>query len=80
MADLRRLQRLIDATAKAHAKATVAENALMDECHKLYGKTPSDVDADQIIDSVLGGCGVASGMDASEFDEIMRELTGADHA
>lgn len=66
------LQRLIDPTTAA-ANAFQREQAkLMEFCGAEYGREPGDIDADQIIDGVLGGCGESCGMDADEFDEIMR--------
>lgn len=73
--NMRRLQRLIDRAAKAATANHLATAALCDESQRLYGAVPGDVDADQIIDSVLGGSGTAAGMSAEEFDAIMRELT-----
>lgn len=71
-ADRRKLQRLINITAQAHAKAHFAENELSEFCLARYGAIPGDVDADGIIDSVLGGCGAPRGMSADEFDAEMR--------
>lgn len=74
MADFRRLQRLINAAAKAATASFDANTDLYNECQRRYGYIPSDVLADEIIDAVLGGCGSASGMDARKFDDIMRQL------
>lgn len=71
-AELTRLQRMIDRSAKAHAASHLADAALMKWCHEHYGVEPGDMDADEIIDAVLGGCGVSPGMPAERFDEIMR--------
>lgn len=71
----RRLQRMIDRTAKYYSLAFRCQSLLDEFCQEEYGKTPSDVDADDIIDSVLGGCGECTGMPADEFDATMRRLT-----
>lgn len=72
---IRRMQSLIDRAAKAVSAAHAAISALDDFTADVYGATASDVDADQIIDAVLGGSGAAPGMTAAEFDQIMRGLT-----
>lgn len=71
--NFRRLQRLIDRAADASAKWHRELRALHDECQRLYGIVPGEVDADEIIDGVEGGCGQAAGMSARDFDRIMRE-------
>jgi hypothetical protein len=75
MADLKRLQRLIDASVKASNAFHTTQNAVNDFCRNTYGVEPGDVDADAIIDAVFGGCGLSTGMTAREFDETMRDLT-----
>lgn len=67
------LQRLINQTVAASNAFNVANSALMDFCHIVYGHEPGDIDADEIIDGIQGGNGVASGMTAEEFDAIMRK-------
>lgn len=74
-ADKRQLQKLIDRTAAAVMDAHNAEAKLIEWCEARYGCGPGDVDADQIIDAVLGGCCVASGMRAEDFDAVMREAS-----
>jgi hypothetical protein len=66
------LQALIDAAAAANAAAFLATTALDEYCQERWGYTPSDIDADDIIDAVLGGCGVASGMSAEDFVNSMK--------
>lgn len=72
--DLAKLQTLIWKSADAHAAAHRAAGELDEFCMKHYGTTPSDEDADYIIDACLGGCGVSDGMKAEEFDAIMKEF------
>ncbi len=74
-AKLRRLQKMIDRTARASSAFHRAQEELNNWCLRHYGFEPGDVDADQIIDSVLGGCGLCNGMPAAEFDGVMREST-----
>lgn len=69
---MKKLQRLIDRASRAHSEAYRATAALNDFCESKYGFAPSDIDADQIIDAVLGGCGDPQGMSSEEFDRIMR--------
>lgn len=72
-ADRRKLQGMIDRTARAHAKFYAEQERLNDWCKARYGAEPGDVDADTIIDAVMGGCGPAGGMDAEEFDQAMMD-------
>lgn len=79
--EFRRMQRLIDACAKHGAAYFSAQAKLNELCKDKYGAEPGDVDADQIIDAVFGGCGTPSGMSAEDFDAIMLEATeDPDHA
>ena len=71
-----KLQRLIDATAETSNAFKKANDALMNFCIDTYGGEPGDFDVDDIIDAVLGGCGQAMGMKASEFDAQMRAAAG----
>ena len=66
-----KLQKLIDRATKAHQAAFEATTALNAWCDKVYGFTAGDVDADSIIDAVLGGCGSPSGMSAEQFNDEM---------
>ncbi len=68
----KKLQGLIDRTAKASRSFQLANSELMEYCLEVYGFEPGDVDADAIIDGVLGGDGMPNGMSAKEFDAIMR--------
>ena len=69
--DRKRLQGMIDRTAKASAEFHREQAALMDWCRERYGFEPGDHDADTIIDAVLGGCGITPGMSADDFDAAM---------
>lgn len=66
-----KLQSLINRAAITSAAFHRANTNLMDYCQQRYGCEPGDIDADDIIDGVLGGCGEATGMSADEFDAIM---------
>lgn len=72
--DMKKLQSLINKSVRAHNDASMAGSALNDYCEKTYGVSPSDVDADAIIDSCFGGCGQSSGMSAEEFHQIMKDF------
>ena len=67
-----KLQRLIDRAAETSSAHFKAITELDDFCLAHFGATPSELDADSIIDAVLGGGGVASGMKAEEFIAIMK--------
>ena len=67
----KRLQSLIDRTASAVSKAYHAQEALNTYCEQRYGTTPQDLDNDEIIDLVLGGCGAAVGMTAADFEDSL---------
>lgn len=68
----KKLQNMIDAVAFNGRLYHIALHKLMDHCIDTYGFEPGDVDADDIIDQLLGGDGLPSSMPAKEFDEIMR--------
>lgn len=67
MPDKRKLQRLIDASIKAHNAVHKADRALNKYCEDTWGFAPSDRDLDNILDSVFGMCGHSTGMSAEEF-------------
>lgn len=75
--NMRKLQGMIDRTAKANSKAHAIEKKLAAYCEEIYGCTWSDVDADSIIDAVADGCGASVGMTAAEFDAEMRQCIEA---
>jgi hypothetical protein len=67
----RKLQAMIDRTSKASAAFHKAQAELNGWCRERYGTEPGEIDADEIIDCVMGGCGAACGMDADDFHQIM---------
>ena len=69
--NMAKLQRMINRTVKASNAYHDAQAELNDWCRDRYGYEPGDIDADQIIDGVLGGSGNCHGMTAEEFDDIM---------
>ena len=69
----RKLQRLIDRTAKAASAFYLANKDLCEFCIEKYGCEPGDVDCDQIIDAVQGGAGISAGLAAEDFDAAMVE-------
>lgn len=68
----RKLQGMINRTAKTGRAYYEQQAALNDWARERYGVEPGDIDADVIIDAVFGGSGNPCGMDADEFDDIMR--------
>lgn len=69
---MKELQTLINKAVKASNAYHKAISALDEYCDRTYGKSPSDIDADEIIDGVYGAAGQASGMKAADFDAIMK--------
>lgn len=69
--DKRKLQKLIDACVSAGGPWCKATANLNDYCIEAYGFEPADIDADGIIDAVLGGSGPPNGMTAEEFNDEM---------
>jgi hypothetical protein len=67
-----KLQGMINRTVSAANRFHAEQEALNEWCREHYGVEPGDVDADEIIDGVLGANGQSSGMKASDFDAIMR--------
>lgn len=67
MVNKKKLQKLIDAAVKANNACHTAERALNKFCDETWGFAPADVDLDNIIDSVYGGCGGSGGMSADGF-------------
>ena len=51
----------------------IARDKIMLHCQEVYGCEPGDVDNDQYIDGMDGGCGSSSGMTADEFHKSMVE-------
>jgi hypothetical protein len=71
----RKLQNLIDRTVRHGSAYYRAQTELNEFARELYGVEPGDVDADDIIDGIFGGCGEPTAMSADEFDITMRSLT-----
>ena len=61
-------QRLLDRTAAAQRKFHRYLKASEAEYERRYGAHPSDVDDDQWIDSLTGGCGEAKNVTVAEVD------------
>lgn len=70
----RELQEALNKLAAAHREAFRLQSLIAEHCVEVYGVEPGDVDNDEYIDRVAGGCGAAAaGMSADEFDRSMRE-------
>lgn len=69
----RKLQSLIDRTARTATAFHRANAELCQYCQATFGFEPGDVDADAIIDNVQGGCGPSQGMYVEDFIRIMNE-------
>lgn len=69
----RKMQRLINRTARASSLFYEANKELCTYCLEVYGCEPADVDCDQVIDAVQGGAGASAGLSVQEFDAAMRE-------
>lgn len=67
-----KLQAALDALAAANNRAKTARDKIYAHCEAVYGVTPGDVDNDEFVDAVDGGCGHCSGMLTDEFDRSMR--------
>lgn len=74
IANLSKLQKLINRAVKANNEAFTAGMNLNDFCASEYGFIPSEYDLDEIIDSCYGGSGLSNGMTANQFDSIMRKM------
>ena len=69
----RQLNDALRKLAAASSKASQLQAMISSHCIEVYGVEPGDVDNDEYIDRVAGGCGMAGGMTADEFDRSMRE-------
>lgn len=69
----RELQAALDALAKANSRAHIERAKIAKHCAEVYGVDPADIDNEEFIDRVDGGCGVSEGMSADEFDRSMLE-------
>ena len=67
----RELTATLKQLAEHNAAAWHLRNKLSEHCEAVYGVDPSQVDNDDFIDAVDGGCGAASGMTADEFHSSM---------
>jgi hypothetical protein len=76
MKNMNTLQKLIDRCVNASNAVSKAHNDLDSFCEKNYNTTPSDIDADEILDGVMGYNGSCPGMSAKEFDNIMLKYSG----
>lgn len=74
VSEKKKLQRLIDASVKAHNEQYDRQRSLNKYAEELWGFAPSDRDLDNIIDGCLGGCGRSSGFDVEEF---IADMNGA---
>lgn len=65
------LTRALAQLTSANNRAFRARDKIMLHCEDVYGVTPGDVDNDEFVDSVDGGCGTGEGMTADEFHDSM---------
>lgn len=72
------LQAALNSLAAANRRAQVARDKIMAHCEAVYGVSPGDVDNDEFIDGVDGGCGASDGMTADAFHRSM--LDAMEHA
>lgn len=69
----RELNEALRKLAAAHSEAFRLQNLISEHSLEVYGVEPAEVDNDEYIDRVAGGCGSAAGMSADEFDRSMRD-------
>lgn len=67
----KKLDSVLKELAEANAKAWRLRDILSNHCVAVYGVDPSDIDNDQFIYAVDGGCGAANGMTVEEFHKSM---------
>lgn len=67
----KQLQAELDRLAEANNMARNARDKIYAHCEAIYGATPSDVDNDEFIDAVDGGCGACRGMTVKAFNDSM---------
>jgi hypothetical protein len=67
----RQLQAALDKLARANNTAREARDAIYAHSEAVYGATPGEIDNDDFIDAVDGGCGASGGMTADQFHESM---------
>ena len=68
----RKFQSLLDRTAAAQRKFQTLLREAEAEYARRYGANPSDVDDDEWIDAMTGGCGLAQGMTVAETAQSAR--------
>jgi len=74
------LQRMIDSVAKHGAKYHYAEQKLHQFTVKNFGHEAGDIDSDELIDQLFGGCGAPSRISAEDYIKIMlRDIEDAGH-
>jgi len=66
-----KLQAALDVLTAATNTAHAARTKIANHCIAVYGCEPGDVDYNEFIDAVDGGCGTASGMSAEAFEAGM---------
>ena len=71
--DKKKLQRLIDASVKAHNAAHKAGQELDQFVQDRWGADATDDYTDHIIDGCMGGCGLSRGLSADEFISEMHD-------
>lgn len=59
--------------ASANNKALKWRSIVMQYSMERFGCEPGDIDNDEFIDAVDGGCGYCEGMTINEFDKSMEE-------
>lgn len=70
------LQKLIDECTFASGMAWRAQAALNERCEEMFGMTPSDVDCDEVLDSVFAASGPGRTMPEKQFTELMKRAIG----
>lgn len=66
------LSAALNSLTAANNRARIASEKIAAHCEAVYGVGPGDVDNDEFIDAVDGGCGASSGMSPEAFDQSMR--------
>jgi hypothetical protein len=72
----RKFQELIDRTCSAQRKFFRLLKQAEEEYERRFGVHPSDVDDDQWIDGVTGGCGEAGGLTVEQVKESAERCIG----
>lgn len=69
----RQLTAALKRLVRAQNEVQAAGLLIYGHCDEVYGVTPGEVDNDDFIDAVGGGCGMSDGMTAKQFHESMVE-------